>query len=188
MYKRSLRLSLALGALFLSFTYLLHGADAPAGPVDASQAKAKEELVKLESDWATAEDRHDEATLRRILDEKFVVTLGTKTPPYNKEGFIKAVLAGDVDPTKSQTLSDQTVIVDGDTGVVVATDTERGTKKGEAFTVAPLYGDLHSPKRAMGCACGAHSYRATGEIALRLSEQDRGMTTANRPATGLSGR
>jgi len=156
MYKRSLRLSLALGALFLSFTYLLHGADAPAGPVDASQAKAKEELVKLESDWATAEDRHDEATLRRILDEKFVVTLGTKTPPYNKEGFIKAVLAGYVDPTKSQTLSDQTVIVDGDTGVVVATDTERGTKKGEAFTVVGRYTATYIRRNGQWVALAEH--------------------------------
>jgi hypothetical protein len=83
MYRRSLGLSLASGALFLSFTYLLHGADGPAKSVDASQAKAKEELLKLESDWATAEDKHDEATLRRILDDQFVVTFGTKAPPYN---------------------------------------------------------------------------------------------------------
>jgi ketosteroid isomerase-like protein len=139
MCKRSLALSLFMGGLFLVPTHLLRGADAPATPVDASQAKAREEVLRLEREWATAEDKHDEATLRRILDEKFVVTFGSKKPPYDKEGFIKAQLAGDVDPTESQTLSDQTVIVDGDTAVVVATDTERGTKKGEAYTAVARY-------------------------------------------------
>jgi ketosteroid isomerase-like protein len=156
MYKRSLPSSLALGALFLLFTNLLRGAEAPAKPVDAAQAKAKEELLKLESEWATAEDKHDEATLRRILDEKFVVTFGTKTPPYDKEAFIKGILAGDVDPTKSQTLSDQTVIVDGDTGVVVATDTERGTKKGEAFTAVARYTATYIRRNGQWVALAEH--------------------------------
>jgi len=138
MHKRCLRLSLALGGLFLLPPHLLRGADVPAQPVDAFQAKAREEVLKLETEWATAENKHDEATLRRILDEKFVVTLGTK-PPHDKEGFIKAELSGDVDPTVSQTLTDQTVIVDGDTAVVVATDTLRGTRKGEAYTMVGRY-------------------------------------------------
>ena len=134
MYKRRLRLSLVMGGLFLIPPYLLRSTDAPAGPVDASQAKAREEVLKLEKEWVAAENTHDEATLRRILDEKFVATFGTK-PPRDKEAFIKAELAGDVDPTVSQTLTDQTVIVDGDTVVVVDTDTLRGTRKGEMYTL-----------------------------------------------------
>ena|SRR5215472_6904154 len=116
--KRSARLSLALGGLFLLPPPLLRGADEPAKPVDGSQAKTRQEVLKLEQEWVTAENKHDEATLRRILDEKFVATFGTK-PPRDKEAFIKAELAGDVDPTVSQTLTDQTVIVDHDTVVVV---------------------------------------------------------------------
>ena len=87
MCKRSLALSLFMGGVFLVPTDLLRGADAPATPVDASQAKAREEVLRLEREWATAEDKHDEATLRRILDEKFVVTFGSKKPPYDKEGL-----------------------------------------------------------------------------------------------------
>ena len=69
MYRRRLRLSLVIGGLFLLPPYLLRSTDAPAGPVDASQAKAREEVLKLEKEWVAAENTHDEATLRRILDE-----------------------------------------------------------------------------------------------------------------------
>ena len=134
MYKPRLRLSLVLGGLLLLPCYLLCSAAAPAALMDDSQAKAREEVLKLEQEWVTAESRHDEATLRRILDEKFVATFGTK-PPYNKESFIKTQLAGEVDPTVSQTLTDHTVIVDGDTVVVVDTDTLRRTRNGEVRTL-----------------------------------------------------
>jgi ketosteroid isomerase-like protein len=134
MYKRRLRFSVVIGGLFLLPSYLLRSTDAPAGAVDASEAKAREEVLKLEKEWVIAENKHDEAALRRILDEKFISTFGTKAP-RDKEAFIKGVLAGDIDPTVSQTVTDQTVIVDGDTVVVVDTDTLRGTRKGEIYTM-----------------------------------------------------
>ena len=156
MYQRSLPLSLFTGALFLVSTPLLWGADTPAPGVDASQTAARDELLRLERDWTTAENKHDEATLRRILDEKFVATFGTKKPPYDKEGFIKAQLAGDVDPTVSDTLSDQIVIVDGDTAVVVGTDTERSTKKGEAHTAVARYTATYVRRNGRWLALAEH--------------------------------
>jgi hypothetical protein len=46
--------------------------------------------LKLESEWVTAELRHDEATLRHILDDKFFASFGS-SKPYDKEAFIKLI-------------------------------------------------------------------------------------------------
>jgi len=91
-------------------------------------AAAKQQVLDLEQEWVAAEQKHDAATLRRILDDKFLASFGAQKP-YDKEAFIKGTVSGDIDPTESQTLTDRTVIVDGDTAVVVGTDTERGHEK-----------------------------------------------------------
>ena len=96
-------------------------------------AQAEQQVLDLDRAWADAEVKHDEATLRRILDEHFVATFGAGKP-YDKEGFIKAVIGGAPDPTESQDLSDRMVRVDADTAVIVETDTVRGTDEGKAYT------------------------------------------------------
>ena len=101
-------------------------------------ADAKQQVLNLEREWVDAEMKHDAATLRRILDDKFLASFGPKKP-YDKETFIKGETSGDVDPTESQTLTDQTVIIDNDTAVVVGTDTLRGTKNGAAYTLVARY-------------------------------------------------
>lgn len=156
MCKRSLPMSLFIGALFLVSGHLSRGADQPARAADASQNEAREEVLSLEREWTIAENKHDEAMLRRILDEKFVATFGTKRPPYDKEGFIKSQLAGDVDPTVSDTLSDQMVIVDGDTAVVVGTDTERSAKNGEAHTAVARYTATYVRRNGRWLALAEH--------------------------------
>jgi Domain of unknown function (DUF4440) len=108
-------------------------------PIDA-----KQQVLKLESKWVIAEDKHDGATLRRILDDKFLACFGS-SKPYDKEIYIKLTLTGAVDPTESQTLSDRSVVVDRDTAVVVGTDTVRGTENGALhetvyrYTVTYIY-------------------------------------------------
>jgi len=101
-------------------------------------ADAKQQVLNLEREWVDAEIKHDAATLRRILDDKFVASFGAEKP-YDKEAFIKAIVSGDVDATESQTLTDRTVIIDRDTAVVVGTGTARGTKSGAAYTVVYRY-------------------------------------------------
>lgn len=107
---------------------------------------AKQQVLKLESEWVAAEVKHDEATLRRILDDKFVASFDSGKP-YDKEPFIRIILTGDVDPTESQTLTDQNVIVDHDTAVVVGVDRVRSAKNGTAhetvyrYTVTYIYRD-----------------------------------------------
>lgn len=101
-------------------------------------ADAKQQLLDLEEEWIRAEHSHDAAALRRILADKFVATFGT-AKLYDKDSFIKDTVQGDIDPTESQKLTDRTVILDGDTAIVVGTDTERGTRKGVAYTAVGRY-------------------------------------------------
>lgn len=101
-------------------------------------AGAKQQVLDLEQEWVAVENKHDAATLRRILDDKFVASFGVEKP-YDKEAFIKEIVGGDVDPTESQTLTDRTIIIDRDTAVVVGLDTERGTKKGAPYTAVYRY-------------------------------------------------
>ena len=104
-----------------------------------SAAGAEKQVINLGRQWAAAEDKADSATLRSILDDRFNATFGSgKT--YNKEAYIKAMIGdGVVDATGSQTLTDETVLVDRDTAVVIGTDTARGTDKGEAYTIVYRY-------------------------------------------------
>jgi Domain of unknown function (DUF4440) len=91
------------------------------------------QVLKVGRQWVAAEVKADTATLRRILHDRFVASFGADKP-YDKESFIKAIVAGGVDATASQTLIDETVIVDRDTAVVVGTDTAHGTDEGKAYT------------------------------------------------------
>jgi ketosteroid isomerase-like protein len=105
---------------------------------DDALSAVKQQVLNLEREWVDAEIKHDAATLRRILSDKFLASFGAGKP-YAKEAFIKEIVSGDVDPTESQTLTDRTVIVDGDTAVVVGTGTGRGTRKGAAYTEVYRY-------------------------------------------------
>ena len=134
MRKRSLPVSLFVGGLMAVSAHQGHSADAPA---TASHADVKEQLLSLEKEWTAAEDKHDAATLRRILDDKFIAVGATKT--FDREAFIKLETDGEPDPTQSQTVTHESVIVDGDTAVVVGTDTGHGTTHGEAYTVVLRY-------------------------------------------------
>jgi hypothetical protein len=101
-------------------------------------ADAEQQVLNLEREWVDAEIKQDAATLRRILDDKFLASFGPNRP-YDKETFIKHITSGDVDPTGSQTLTDQNVAIDNDTAVVVGTDTVRGTESGAAYTVTYIH-------------------------------------------------
>lgn len=129
MYKRTLAEALFLGGLMVVSAQQGQGADAPSR---AARADARKQLLSLEEEWTSAEDKHDATTLRRILDDKFIAVGTDKT--FDKEAFIK-LFVGDVDPTKSQALTHDAVIIDGDTAVLVGTDTAHGTKDGAQYTV-----------------------------------------------------
>jgi len=128
-------------------------ANAPVSDGDLSAAK--QQVLDLEQEWVAAEHKHDAATLRRILDDKFVASFGVEKP-YDKEAFIKLIVSSDVDPTESQTLTDRAVIIDRDTAVVVGTDTERGTRKGAAYTEVSRYTVTYISRHGQWLALAEH--------------------------------
>jgi ketosteroid isomerase-like protein len=103
----------------------------------APPADARQQLIALEKDWVAAENKHDAAALRRILDERFVVTFGS-AKTYDREAFI-GLFTGPVDPTESQTLTYEAIVIDHDTAVLVGTETAHGTKGGAAYTAIYKY-------------------------------------------------
>jgi len=117
--------------------------------------EAKQQVLDLGKEWVAAEIKHDETTLRRILDDKFVASFGAKKP-YGKEAFIKEIVSGEVDPTGSQTLTDETVIIDQDTAVVVGTDTVRGTDNGAAYMVVYRYTVTYVRRHGQWLALAEH--------------------------------
>ena len=104
-----------------------------------SATEAEKQVISLGRQWAAAEDKAGAVTLRSILDDRFNATFESgKT--YNKEAYIKAMTGdGGVDATGSQTLTNETVLVDRDTAVVIGTDTARGTDKGKSYTIVYRY-------------------------------------------------
>jgi ketosteroid isomerase-like protein len=129
------------------------GSSSTVSAVDDNQ-----QLLNLEQEWVTAENQHDAATLRRILDDKFVSSSGSKKP-IDKETFIRDIVSGDVDPSASQTLTDRTVIVDGDTAVVVGTDTAAGVDQGAAYTVVFRYTVTYIRRQGQWRALAEHLVR-----------------------------
>ncbi|MEP6830047.1 MAG: nuclear transport factor 2 family protein [Rhizomicrobium sp.] len=85
-------------------------------------ADAKQQASQLLRDWVTAENEHDAAALGRILDDQFISTNGAGKPT-RKADFIKSLTKGEADPKLSQSLTDETVVVDGDTAILIGTDT-----------------------------------------------------------------
>ena len=154
---------MGLGSLLvviLTFVSVPHPAT---GPSEAegyirdseSQSATKKQVLDLEREWVDAELKHDAATLRRIIDDKFLASFGANKP-YDKETFIKLLMSSDVDPTESQILTDQSVIVDNDTAVVVGTDTLRGTKKGAAYTLVARYTATYIHRKGQWLALAEH--------------------------------
>lgn len=116
---------------------------------------ARQQVLELEKQWVAAEARHDAASLRRILDDKFIVSYGTR-PPYNKDVFIQHETSGEVDPTASQTLTDETVVVDQDTAIVVGTDTMQWTRDSVKHTAVARYTTVYIRRRGEWVALAEH--------------------------------
>jgi hypothetical protein len=130
----------------------------PAAPKMAAPTAERQQLMDLEKEWVTAENKHDTAVLRRILDDRFVATFGA-VKTYDKEAFIK-LFTGDVDPTESQTSTYDAVIIDRDTAVVVGTDNARGTRAGVAYTAVYRYTVTYIRRDGRWLALAEHIVKA----------------------------
>jgi len=131
-------------------------------PAARPAADAKQQVLELEEKWVEAENKHDAATLEKILDDKFLATFGARAP-RDKATFIQHITAGEVDPTQSQTMTERTVIVDGDTAVVIGTDTISGTAKGAAYSAAYRYTITYVHRGARWVALAEHMVEAPKE-------------------------
>ena len=101
-------------------------------------ADAKQQASQLLRDWVTAENEHDAAALDRILDDQFISTYEAGKPT-RKAAFIKSLTKGKADPAQSQSLTDETVVVEGDTAILVGTDTFHRTDGAEPDGLALRY-------------------------------------------------
>lgn len=100
------------------------------GWAEPARSADEEDVLEVDSEWASAEMRRDGAALEQILDDRFVATFG-QGKPVDKSTFIKSILSEDPATSVTQELSNRSVIVDRDTAVVVETDTETTVKNDE---------------------------------------------------------
>jgi ketosteroid isomerase-like protein len=145
---------IVVGLTLASGIAVLAVAAEPTSSQKASSPDAKQQLIALERDWVAAENKHDAAALRRILDERFVVTFGADKT-YDRESFI-GLFTGPVDPTESQTLTYEAVLIDGDTAVLVGTETAHGTKNGAAYKAVYRYTVTYLRRHGQWLALAEH--------------------------------
>lgn len=106
--------------------------------VNAAAPAAKNvqaQILRVDRQWGEAEKKRDEAALRRILSDNFMVVYSSGQTA-DKETFIKSVIGNDLDQVKSQTMSDITLRVDGDTAVLSEIFNLHGTNDGQPYTSA----------------------------------------------------
>jgi ketosteroid isomerase-like protein len=84
---------------------------------DATPSDDEQQVLAVEDAWIDAEMRHDEAALRRIMHDRYTVNRSDGTTA-GKEAEIARLLASHM---ISATLTERTVVVDGDTATTFGT-------------------------------------------------------------------
>jgi len=82
-----------------------------------SRLTEEQRVLTVEDEYVAAEISRDEATLRRILDDRFVLNSNSGTTSGKAE-LIESVLSWKM---TGQAISERTILVDGDTAVVCGT-------------------------------------------------------------------
>jgi len=85
------------------------------GVSDTTSMTDEQQVIAVQQDWIDAEVNHDKAVLERVLDERFVIHTSSGTSDSKAE-IIESVLQWNL---VAQTLSDQFVLVDGDTAIIM---------------------------------------------------------------------
>ncbi len=101
--------------------------------------KDEQQVLAVNQAWADAEADHDNATLQRILGDRFVVT-DAAGQTIDKEAFIEKLLRLSL---ASQTVAHDIVRIHGDTAVVIGTTTVsflvHGKEETQAFRYTATY-------------------------------------------------
>jgi ketosteroid isomerase-like protein len=140
-----------------------------------SAEEAKEQVLRVDREWANAEINRDADALGRILDGNFIAVYGSGKV-VDKETFIKDVIGDGTDRILSQDLSDVTVRVRGNTAVVVETDTIRGSERGQPYIEATRLTTTYVKRNGSWVALAERFGRATDlkseEAAIRQADAE----------------
>ncbi len=98
-------------------------ADVPSAPALTDE----QQVIATETEWVQAEVQRDAAVLERVLDDRFMVNSSTGKLS-DKTTVIADVLSWKM---TSQTITDRTVVVDGNTAIVYGTANLRFAAEGE---------------------------------------------------------
>ena len=115
-HEKNTMTKLTIYALIAAFTFTSSVLSASDEPM-AAELSEEQQVLAVQQEWVDAEVAGDEAILNRVLDERFLVNSSSGTPG-TKESVIASVLGWNL---VSQTLTDQTVLVDGDTAIIMGT-------------------------------------------------------------------
>jgi len=114
-----------------------------AGQTVASERKDRDIVAGLHAAYQVAAKRNDAATMRRILDDRFVLVLGDGRR-YSRADLLAAVATGKTTfERQDDDEGTQTLRVFGDTAVVTAQLWLKGIKDGIAFDRRVWFSDIY---------------------------------------------
>jgi hypothetical protein len=117
MLKSSLIGVIAAATLAASLPTLAADPGAETATASPTSMSAQQQVIAVEDAWVNAEIQRDEAALRRLLDDRFTFNHGNGTTTGKEEaiaGVLKWNLIG-------ETITERSVLVDGDTAIVFGT-------------------------------------------------------------------
>ena len=100
----------------------------------ASASTEEQRVLAVEDEWIGAEINRDEITLRRVIDDRFVLN-SSSGKTSDKTTVIKNILAWNL---VGQTITERSVLVEGDTAVVFGTTELRFATAGKEDTTSLL--------------------------------------------------
>jgi hypothetical protein len=149
---------MALAALAAVFNLSVAGATEVMPGV--SSPSEQEAVIAVEDEWIRAEVSRDEATLRRVLDDQFVLN-SNSGQTSGKEALIEGVLGWNM---TGQTISERSVLVTSDTAVIFGTTELRFAVPGEADTTSLLrYTSTYVKRDGQWRAIALHMAKRTSE-------------------------
>jgi rhodanese-related sulfurtransferase/ketosteroid isomerase-like protein len=127
---------------------------------DRSASNDEKAVTDAEDEWIRAEIERDEATLRRIIDDRFVLN-SNSGQTSGKEALIEGVLSWNM---TGQIISERSVLIEGDTAMIFGTTELRFSSEGNEDTASLLrYTTTYIKRHGQWRAIGLHMAKRTTE-------------------------